>query len=96
MDGEWTGHRRGMDGEWMEHRRGMDRVWIGHRWCIDRAWESIKFNIMLNRLKSWVLFPPGMPILREEALTIVLASLEERPLNACKSAASPSAMCLPK
>ncbi|PGH40699.1 MAG: hypothetical protein CRN43_01415 [Candidatus Nephrothrix sp. EaCA] len=35
-------------------------------------------------------------LIREEALTIVSASLEERPLNACKSAASPNAMCLPK
>ena len=33
-----------------------------------------------------------MPTLREEALTIVSASLEERPLNARKSAASPNAI----
>src|SRR6218665_1278189 len=59
-----------------EHRYSMGNG-RGHRWCVDkawivhgRAWESIKFNIMLNRLKPPGAFPPGMPTLREEALII--------------------------
>src|SRR6218665_1021088 len=42
----------------------MNRAWIGHRWCIDRAWESIKFNIMLNRLLKMEAIAPLLRGLR--------------------------------
>ena len=52
----------------------MDRVWIGLDWCIDSAWESIKFNIMLNRLLKMEAIDPLLRGLRRPLAPLSLAA----------------------